>query len=123
VTRLKPVLLGLFLACFVLDLLVFLRVLSLAGSLPMTLYGFYSVAIALGWLFGMLYERDRRNQPAPIRRRLFLIYFLGPPGILYLVRSMAPLTEQQAVPLAWLWSFGVFAILFSVPVKLPVTPR
>lgn len=121
--RLEPILLGLFLACFVLDLLVFFRVLSLAGSLPLGLYGLYSFAITLGWLSGMLYERHRREQPAPIRRRLFLIYFLGPPGILYLVRSMAPLAEQKAAPLVWLYSFVVFAIFFAVPVKLPVTPR
>lgn len=121
--RLEPVLLGLFLACFALDLLVFFRVLSLAGSLPLSLYGFYSVAMSLGWLSGILYERHRRGQPVPIRRRLFLIYFLGPPGILYLIRSMAPLADQQAAPLVWLYSFGVFAVFFSVPVKLPVTPR
>lgn len=121
--RLEPALLGIFLACVALDFLVFFQLISFAGSLPLSLYGFYSVAMSMGWLFGILYERRRRGFSAAVRRRLLLIYFLGPPGILYLLRSMAPLTAQQKAPLVWLYSFGVFSVFFIVPVKLPVTPR
>ncbi len=106
--RLEPALLGIFLACVVLDLLVFFRWISFAGSLPLSLYGFYSVAMAMGWLFGILYERRRRGFSAAVRRRLLLIYFLGPPGILYLLRSMAPLTDQQAAPRVWSTRFNIY---------------
>ncbi|HEY4597436.1 MAG TPA: hypothetical protein VIJ02_13630, partial [Thermoanaerobaculia bacterium] len=69
VTRGDAVLLGLFLACWILSLLSFTRVVWLAGSLPLTLYGYYSVAVALGWGFGMLYVRRTWGLPTPVRRR------------------------------------------------------
>lgn len=123
--RLEPVLLGLFLACWLVDLLVLLRVVRLAGMLPMTLYGLYTVAVAFGWLFGNIYVRRRRGLPPSIRRRLLVLYFLGPPGILYLLRYMTPIELQRAAPFVPLYAFCVFAILFLVPVtmlKLPALP-
>jgi hypothetical protein len=125
VKRLEPILLALFLACWLVDLLVLLRVVRLAGSLPLTLYGLYSVAVAFGWLFGNIYVRRRRGLPPAVRRRLLILYFMGPPGFLYLLRYMTPLEFQQAAPFVPLYAFGVFAILFLVPVtmlKLPPLP-
>ena len=118
VTRGDAVLLGLFLACWALSLLSFTRVVWLAGSLPLTLYGYYSVAVALGWGFGILYVRRTWGLPAPIRRRFLLIYYLGPPAILGVLRSMAPWSDQSAAPFVPLYAFGVFSVLFLVPVTM-----
>jgi cytochrome b len=118
VTRGDAVLLGLFLACWILSPLSFTRVVWLAGSLPLTLYGYYSVAVALGWGFGMLYVRRTWGLPTPVRRRFLLIYYLGPPAILGVLRSMAPWPDQSAAPFVPLYAFGVFSILFLVPVTM-----
>jgi hypothetical protein len=118
VTRGDAVFLGLFLACWALSLLSFTRVVGLAGSLPLTLYGYYSVAVALGWGFGIIYVRRTRGLAAPVRRRFLLIYYLGPPAILGLLRSMAPWTDQRAAPFVPLYALGVFSALFLVPVTM-----
>lgn len=123
--RLDPVLLGLFLACWLVDLLVLLRMVRLADMLPLTLYGLYSVAVAFGWLFGNIYVRRRRGLPPPVRRRLLALYLIGPLGILFLLRYMSPAELQRAAPFVPLYAFCVFAILFLVPVtilKLPALP-
>jgi hypothetical protein len=98
--------------------LSFTRVVGLAGSLPLTLYGYYSVAVALGWGFGIVYVRRTWGLPAPVRRRFLLIYYLGPPAILGLLRSMDPVADQRAAPFVPLYAFGVFSILFLVPVTM-----
>ena len=118
VTRGDAVLLGLFLACWALSLLSFTRIVWLAGSLPLTLYGYYSVAVVLGWGFGILYVRRTWGLPTPIRRRFLLIYYLGPPAILGVLRSMAPWPDQSAAPFVPLYAFGVFSVLFLVPVTM-----
>lgn len=122
-TRFEVILLGLFLACWIFSLLSFTRIVPLAGSLPLALYPYYTVAVSLGWLFGILYVRRARGQPKPVRRRLALIYYLGPPAILVLLRAMAPLEYQRAAPLVPLWAFGVFSILFLVPFSLKFPGR
>lgn len=121
--RLDPVLIGLFLACWLVDLLVLLRVVRLAGMLPLTLYGLYTVAVAFGWLFGNIYVRRRRGLPPPIRYRLLVLYVLGPPGILNLLRYMSPLELQRAAPFVPLYAFCVFVILFLVPVTILKLPE
>jgi len=118
ITRGDTIFLGLFLACWVLSVLSFTRVVWLAGSVPLSLYGYYSVAVALGWGFGIVYVRRTWGFPAPIRRRFLLIYYLGPPAILALLRSMAPWQDQRAAPFVPLYAFGVFSILFLVPVTM-----
>jgi hypothetical protein len=118
IKRLEVILLGLFLACWALSLLSFTRIVSLAGSLPLSLYNYYAVAVALGWGFGILYVRRTWGLPPPVRRRLLLIYYLGPPAILGILRSMAPWADQRAAPFVPLWAFGVFSILFLVPVTM-----
>jgi hypothetical protein len=117
-TRGDAVFLGLFLACWALSVLSFTRVVDLAGSLPLSLYGYYSVAVALGWAFGIVYVRRTWGLPAPIRRRFLLIYYLGPPAILGVLRSMAPWPDQRAAPFVPLYAFGVFSVLFLVPVTM-----
>lgn len=118
ITRGDTIFLGLFLACWALSVLSFTRVVWLAGSVPLSLYGYYSVAVALGWGFGIVYVRRTWGLPAPIRRRFLLIYYLGPPAILGLLRSMAPVQDQRAAPVVPLYAFGVFSILFLVPVTM-----
>jgi hypothetical protein len=118
ITRGDTVFLGLFLACWALSLLSFTRIVELAGSLPLTLYGYYSVAVALGWAFGIVYVRRTWGLAKPLRRRFLLIYYLGPPAILGLLRSMAPWADQHAAPFVPLYAFGVFSALFLVPVTM-----
>ena len=124
VGRLEVALLGLFLACWVLRVLSFLGVVTLAGSLPLSLYSYYGVAVALGWGFGILYVIRTRDLPPRIRRLFLLIYYLGPPAVLSLLRGMAPFRDQSAAPFVPLWAFGVFSALFLVPVtmKFPARP-
>lgn len=118
ITRGDTIFLGLFLACWALSVLSFTRVVGFAGSLPLSLYSYYSVAVALGWAFGILYVRRTWGLPAPIRRRFLLIYYLGPPAILGLLRSMGTAQDQRDAPFVPLYAFGVFSILFLVPVTM-----
>jgi hypothetical protein len=110
--------LGLFLACWALSVLSYTHMVELAGSLPLTLYSYYGVAVALGWAFGIVYVRRTWGLPNPIRRRFLLIYYLGPPAILGLLRAMDPLSDQRAAPFVPLYAFGVFSVLFLVPVTM-----
>lgn len=118
-TRTAALLAGLFLACWAVVLLHRLGLVELAGSLPLALYPLYSLAAALGWAAGITYARLRRGTEGLLRRRLFLIFLVGPPGLLFLLRAMAPVAHQQAAPLVPLFAFGVYAALFAVPVKMP----
>jgi hypothetical protein len=117
-TRGDAIFLGLFLACWAFSLLSFTRIVRLAGSLPLSLYAYYSVAVALGWGFGILYVRRTWGLATPIRRRFLLIYYLGPPAILGVLRSMGSWADQHAAPFVPLYAFGVFSILFLVPVTM-----
>ena len=51
-------------------------------------------------------------------RLLFVLYLFGPPGWLYLVRSMARREQLEGMPLVPILTFGVYAALFAVPVLL-----
>ncbi len=118
--RFEVALLGLFLACWVVIALSILGAVPLAGSLQLSLYSLYACAGALGFLSGNVYARRRRGHPPPIRRRLFLIFFLGPTGLVYFLRALAPTADQLAAPLVPLYAFGVYAVFFLVPVFLLV---
>ena len=96
-------------------------VLHLAGALPLALYPFFSLAASLGWGGGLAYNVRRRGLHPPMRRRALVVYFFGPPGILHLVRAMAPLLLQRLQPLVPLLGWGVYSIFFAVP--LVVAPR
>ena len=116
--RLEVILLGLFVVAWCLALLSVATGLPLAGLAPLSLYQLYGVAAAAGWLGGNLYVQRAGKLPPVIRRRVLLIYLLGPPSVVYLLRTMAPAEEQAAAPLAGLWAFGVLTIFFMVPVSL-----
>jgi uncharacterized membrane protein len=118
VGRLEVALLGLFLACLALRVLSFARIITLAGNLPLSLYGYYAVAVALGWGFGILYVIRTRDLPPRTRRLFALIYYVGPAAVLSLLRGMAPWADQRAAPFVPLWGFGVFTALFLVPVTM-----
>ncbi|HVR28734.1 MAG TPA: hypothetical protein VMS86_04305 [Thermoanaerobaculia bacterium] len=120
--RFEPLLVAFFLAAWLVDLLAILGLVELQGSLDLGLYPLYSTAAAIGWISGNIYVARSRGLPEALRRRILLVYFLGPPGIVYLLRAMAPAEAQQAAPLVSLFAFGVFSALFLVPVLLPRPP-
>ena len=109
-------LLGLFLAIWTVALASLLGLLPTAGLLDLSLYQLYGVAVALGWLAGNVYVSRSRHIPKPLRRRLLMVYLLGPPGIFYLVRSLASLNLQAQAPFAAIYACGVFFVFFLVPV-------
>lgn len=111
-------LLGVFLAVWTVALASLLGLLPAAGLLDLSLYQFYGVAAALGWVAGNVYVTRSRPFPKPVRSRILLIYLLGPPGLLYLLRSLASHEVQAAAPMAAIYGSGVFFILFMVPVTL-----
>jgi len=121
--RLEVVLLSFFVVAWCLALLSVATGLPLAGLAPLSLYQLYGIAAAAGWLGGNLYVQRARRLPRMLRKRVALIYLLGPPSVVYLLRTMAPAAEQGATPLAVLWAFGVLTIFFMVPVSLRRTGR
>lgn len=120
-SRLEPILLGLCLASWLLALLHLVGLLRLAGGLDLSLYGLYSTAAAAGWVAGNVYVRRRRRLPQELRGRLLTVYLVGPPGVIYLLRAMAPAEQQMAAPLVPIYSFFVYTVLFLVPLTL--TPK
>jgi len=111
-------LLGLFLVCWGVGVVALLGGLSLAGSLDLSLYAFYSLAAATGWLSGNVYLLRSRGFPSDFRRRLLLVYLVGPPGLLLLVRMMASREAQLAAPIVPSYAMLVCVIFFLVPVTL-----
>ncbi len=118
-SRLGAALAGLFLACWVVVLLGEFRVVDLAGHLPLGLYPLYSLAVSLGWGAGIVYARLRRKVEPKRRFAWFLLCVLGPLGLVFLLRVMAPAAEQEAAPLVPLLAFGVFSVFFLMPAILP----
>lgn len=108
--------------CWAVALIHFSGLMSLAGPLPMSLYGFYSAAGALGWVSGNVYIRRRGRVPRPLRTRMRLLYWLGPPGLLYLLRAWAPAADQLAAPLVPHYALLPYTALFLVPVALARFP-
>jgi hypothetical protein len=108
---------GLFLACWVLFFLHLLGWVTLTGRLSLSLYALYSAASAVGWLAGAVYVQITRKTPGPARLRIFLPTFFVPPGLLFLLRAMAPLASQHAAPLVPVWALGVYSLFFFVPVS------
>jgi hypothetical protein len=122
VSRLEPVLVALFLAAWIVDLLAVLGLVDLRGNLDLELYPLYSIAAAGGWLAGHVYVARARGIPKPLRRRIWLVYFLGPPSLLYLLRAMAPLEVHRAAPFVPVYAFGVWSVFFLVQVYLMPHP-
>jgi hypothetical protein len=116
--RLELLLLALFLACWTVVMLHLLGVVPMAGTLDLGMQGLYSLAVAAGWLCGNVYVRRSRGLPRELIRKLRLIYLVGPPGVLALLRAMAPQAAQVAAPFVALYAGIVYAILFLVPVSM-----
>lgn len=116
-------LLGVFLALWTVALASLLGILPTAGLLDLSLYQLYGVAAFLGWLAGNVYVHRTRGTPKPLRRRVVLIYLFGPPGLLYLLRALAPASSQALAPLAAIYACGVFFVFFLVPVTLRGSSR
>jgi len=108
---------GLFGAFWVLFFLHLLGWAPLTDRLPLSLYALYSGASALGWAAGAVYVQRTRRINGAARLRIFLLTFFGPPGLLFVLRAMAPLHNQQAAPLVPVWALGVFSLFFFVPVS------
>lgn len=123
VSRFEPVLVAFFLATWTVDLLAVLGLVDLRGSFDLPLYPLYSTAAAAGWLAGIVYVARARGVVGALRRRIWLVYFLGPPGLLYLLRWMASVEAQRAAPLVPFYSFAVFSVFFLVQVYLMPHPR
>lgn len=121
--RLELILLVVLSAIWLLALLGLFQILPLAGTFDLNLYRLYSVAAVLGWISGNIYVMRCRTLPdgGRWRKRLLLAYLLGPPGMVYLIRSLASPSLQQAAPLVPIYSVGVYAIFFLIPVTLRST--
>jgi hypothetical protein len=120
VKKIEVILGALFLACWTVSIAVFLRLLRIDGAAPLNLYGLDAVAASLGWLFGNVYVQRTRKMEKRDRRPFWLLYFFGPLGIVYLLRSMAPLALQRSAPFALLYAWCVLAIFFLVPVLVRI---
>ena len=116
-------LLGLFSALWIVALLELTGVLPLAAGLNLSLYGLYGFGAFLGWVSGNVWVHRRRRVPRPVGRWLLMVYFFGPPSILYLVRALAPAAYREAAPLVPIYAFVVYAIFFLVPVSFAPKPR
>lgn len=123
--RLELLLVAFFLATWIVDFLALLGVVRLAGSLELGLYPLYTVAAVSGWLAGNIYLPRSRRLPRELRRRILLVYFVGPLGLVTLLRAMASVETQMQAPFVPLYSIGVFGVFFLVPIVLArtATPR
>lgn len=126
--RLELLLLVFFSGCWVAAVAIASGWLPLGGSLQIDLYPLYSLASILGWLAGntFLLRRARATEvPAAVhsllRERLWMLYLLHPPAVIYLVRTLAPRAQQEAAPLAPLYAHFVFLLFFLVPVSFQLS--
>lgn len=116
--RPEVVVFALFVACWVVSTLAWTGLVDLSGMLELALYPLYGVSAFLGWVSGNVYVSRSRHATISLRPVLLAVYFLGPLGLLYLLRAMATAEVRAAAPFVPLWSFGVFSIFFLVPVTL-----
>ncbi len=135
---LETVILASSLAAWSVGILAQIGVLRWNLTFELELYPLYILAAFAGWFFGNVYVRrsgrerrfaDRALDEVILQvartRLLFVLYLFGPPGWLYLARSMAERHQLEAMPLVPILTFGVYAALFAVPVLLrgTATPR
>lgn len=121
---LDQVVLVLSLAAWSLALGASLGLIHLAGRFTLGLYPYYALAVGLGWVLGNLYVwRARRVGGMRTHKWLLVTYLVGPPGVLYLLRTLAVEQAQELAPLAPTWALGAYAVLFLVPVTLRPTRR
>jgi predicted ABC-type sugar transport system permease subunit len=117
VNRFEPILVALSTAAWLVALLGTGGFVPLAGGLALSLYSLYGVAAVAGWLAGNVYVRRRQGLPRALVRRLLVVYLVGPPGIVFLLRAMAPVADQLAAPFVSFYAFGVYGVFFFVPVS------
>jgi hypothetical protein len=118
VKRLQIILASLFAACWLAAILGAVDVAPLAGTLDLGLYPLYSLAVVAGSAAGNLYAWRAWTLETPARRRLLALCLAGPPGLVTMLRSMAPQASQDAAPFVPLWAFFVFAVFFLVPLTV-----
>jgi hypothetical protein len=123
VKRYEAGLLGLFLAGWLLYLLVLFRALTLAGSVSPSFYVYDSIAAALGWGAGNLFVYRDRDLDPRVRGRFLSGYFFSPLGLILLIRAMWPAAVQKAAPLVGVYALAVFSVFFAVAVKLKIYRR
>ena len=122
-TAFERSLLGLFSALWIVALLELFGLLPLAAGWPLSLYGLYGFGAFLGWVAGNVWVHRRRRVGRRLGRWLLMVYFFGPPSILYLLRALAPAAYRGAAPLVPLYAYAVYAIFFLVPVSFAPKPR
>jgi hypothetical protein len=108
------------LAAWALALLVAADVVDLSDRLFLSPRQLFAIAAALGWVCGNILVQRVRGFDSGMTRRFWALYFFGPPGMLYLLRALAPRLQQDGdvVNFIPLLSFFVYAALFFVPVVL-----
>lgn len=116
--RFESILFAFFLACWATSVLHLLGVVHLGDRLAVSLRGVFATAAAVGWIAGNVYVARRRDQPAPVRRKLLLIYLFHPPSLGVLVWSMMPSNIQHFTPMAPLYCVVMSLIFFCVPLLL-----
>ncbi|MDE2850804.1 MAG: hypothetical protein OYL92_05910 [Acidobacteriota bacterium] len=128
---LETVILSSSLAAWSVGILAQIGILRWNLTFELELYPLYILAAFAGWFFGNVYVhrsgRERRFSGRALdevilevahTRLLFVLYLFGPPGWLYLIRSMARREQLEEMPLVPILTFGVYAALFAVPVLL-----
>jgi hypothetical protein len=118
VKRIELVLAGLFAACWVAALLGTFDAAPLAGVLDLGLYPLYSLAVVLGSAAGNAIAWRAWRLERDERRRILVLYLAGPPGLLMLLRALAPAAAQDAAPLVPFYAFMVFAVFLAVPLMI-----
>lgn len=115
--RLEPVLFGIFTLLWLVAIFVLAVGRSLDNPLPISLYHLYGLAVVGGWLSGNVYVQRTNRTPRESRLRALLVYLLGPPGLLFLTHALTSVESQVRVPLAPVYAFGIYVVLFMVPVS------
>lgn len=118
--RSETILAGFFLACWAAALVYAVGGLAPPG-VPLSLYGLFAFAAALGWVTGNLFVLRLRARPTPPGRprlRFGVLYLFLPAGLPALLYSMASTEFRAAAPLAGLLALAIQTLFFFVPVSL-----
>jgi hypothetical protein len=116
--RLELVLLGFFIACWIVFFAVALSGYPLSGAIAMDLYQLYGIAALVGWLSGNIFVQRSQRWERRSRQRVLLIFLLSPGGLYYLLWALGSELDRSGAPFAPLYAFAVSGILFLVPVTL-----
>ena len=117
-TTLERGLLAIFGLCWLMTVAHLFGQLPLAGRYDLSLYAYYGLAAAMGWLAGNVWVARRRRVDRRLAVRLLIFYLFAPPSGLYLLHAAASVESRRVAPLAAVWALGVYVIFFLVPVTL-----